>query len=34
MLSCQGDVTFTLAGKTEQKEGVDGLITVEAIGAL
>ena len=31
-LSCQGNVTFALAGKTEEKKGVDGLITVEAAG--
>jgi hypothetical protein len=32
MLSCQGDVTFALAGKKEQQQGVKGLITVEAMG--
>jgi hypothetical protein len=33
MLSCQGNVTFALAGQTEeQKKGVKGIITVEAIG--
>ena len=32
LLSCQGDVTFALAGKKEQQEGVEGLITVEAMG--
>jgi hypothetical protein len=31
-LSCQGDVTFALAGKTEQQRGVEGVITVEAMG--
>ena len=33
-LSCQGNVTFALAGKEEEKNGVDGTITVEAGGAL
>ena len=32
LLSCQGNVTFALAGKKEQQEGVEGLITVEAMG--
>ena len=33
-LSCQGDVSFALAGKEEEQEGVNGTITVEAGGAL
>src|SRR5262245_48174125 len=32
MLSCQGNVTFALAGKKEEKKGVSGIITVEAMG--
>ena len=32
MLSCQGNVTFALAGKKEEKTGVNGTITVEAMG--
>jgi hypothetical protein len=31
-LSCQGNVTFALAGKEEEKKGVEGIITVEAMG--
>jgi len=31
-LSCQGDVTFALAGKKEQTQGVEGIISVEAMG--
>ena len=33
-LSCQGDVSFALAGEEEEKNGVNGTITVEAGGAL
>lgn len=33
-LSCQGDVSFALAGKEEEQKGVNGTITVEAGGAL
>jgi hypothetical protein len=32
MLSCQGDVSFVLPGKKEEKKGVEGTITVEAMG--
>ena len=32
MLSCQGNVTFALAGTKEEKKGVNGIITVEAMG--
>ena len=32
LLSCQGNVTFALAGKKEEKTGVDGTITVDAMG--
>ena len=32
LLSCQGNVTFALAGKKEEQEGVNGTITVEAMG--
>jgi hypothetical protein len=32
MLSCQGNVTFALAGKIEERKGVNGIITVEAMG--
>ncbi len=31
-LSCQGNVSFALAGKKEEKKGVEGTITVEAMG--
>jgi hypothetical protein len=34
-LSCQGNVTFALAGKREEKKGVEGIMTVEPMaGAL
>ena len=33
-LSCQGDVSFALAGEEEERNGVNGTITVEAGGAL
>ena len=33
-LSCQGNVSFALAGEEEEKNGVNGTITVEAGGAL
>ena len=32
LLSCQGDVTFALAGEKDEKKGVKGIITVEAMG--
>ena len=32
LLSCQGDVTFALAGESQKQGGVNGLITVEAMG--
>ncbi len=32
LLSCQGDVTFALAGKKDEQKGVHGTITVEAMG--
>src|SRR5206468_1281296 len=32
LLSCQGDVTFALAGGSQKQGGVNGLITVEAMG--
>ena len=32
MLSCQGNVTFALAGKKQEKTGVNGIITVEPMG--
>ena len=31
-LSCQGDVSFVLPGKKKEKNGVEGTITVEAMG--
>ena len=33
-LSCQGNVSFALAGEEEERKGVNGTITVEAGGAL
>src|SRR5262245_3184250 len=33
-LSCQGNVSFALAGEEEERNGVNGTITVEAGGAL
>ena len=32
LLSCQGNVTFALAGESQKQGGVNGLITVEAMG--
>jgi hypothetical protein len=32
LLSCQGDVTFALAEESQKQGGVNGLITVEAMG--